>query len=55
MSCREWSFGESRLGLFCAETGGAGTFVRSLSVLTWDEALEINPELSAVDKPVAAA
>ncbi len=42
------------LGLFCAETDGAGKFVRSLSVMTWDEACEINPELSAVAEPAAA-
>ncbi len=42
------------LGLFCAETDGAGKFVRSLSVMTWDEACEINPELSAVEEPAAA-
>ena len=42
------------LGLFCAETDGAGKFVRSLSVLTWDEACEINPELSAIGEPAAA-
>ena len=37
------------LGLFCAETDGAGKFVRSLSVLTWDEAVEINPDLKAAE------
>ncbi len=42
------------LGLFCAETDGAGKFVRSLNVLTWEEACEINPELSAVEEPTAA-
>ena len=42
------------LGLFCAETDGAGKFVRSLSVMTWDEACEINLELSAVEEPAAA-
>ncbi len=40
--------------LFCAETDGAGKFVCSLNVLTWDEACEINPELSAVEEPAAA-
>jgi hypothetical protein len=42
------------LGLFCAETDGAGKFVRSLSVLSWDEACEIDPKLSMVEAPVAA-
>ncbi len=37
------------LGLFCAETDGAGKFVRSLSVLSWDEACEINPDLKAAE------
>ncbi len=37
------------LGLFCAETDGAGKFVRSLQVLTWDEACEINPRLGNID------
>lgn len=42
------------LGLFCAETDGAGKFVRSLSVLSWDAACEINPELVKLDVPAAA-
>ena len=42
------------LGLFCAETDGAGKFVRSLSVLSWDEACEINPDLVKIDQPAAA-
>ena len=42
------------LGLFCAETDGAGKFVRSLAVLTWDEACEINPDLRKADEPAAA-
>ncbi len=37
------------LGLFCAETDGAGKFVRSLQVLSWDEACDINPALRGVD------
>jgi len=31
------------LGLWCAENEGAGKFVRTLSILTWDEACELNP------------
>jgi AhpD family alkylhydroperoxidase len=42
------------LGLFCAETDGAGKFVRSLEVLTWSEACEINPALQAGTTAVAA-
>ena len=41
------------LGLFCAETDGAGKFVRSLNVLSWDEACEINPDLRAVAAPAS--
>lgn len=41
------------LGLFCAETDGAGKFVRSLEVLSWEEACELNPNLRQV-KPQAA-
>ncbi len=41
------------LGLFCAETDGAGKFVRSLQVLSWEEACDINPDLREVDKEVA--
>ena len=41
------------LGLFCAETDGAGKFVRSLQVLSWEEACDINPNLREVDKVVA--
>ncbi len=33
------------LGLFCAETDGAGKLVRSFKVMSWDEACEINPAL----------
>jgi AhpD family alkylhydroperoxidase len=33
------------LGLFCAETDGAGKFVKSLDVLSWDEACALNPKL----------
>lgn len=42
------------LGLFCAETDGAGKFVRSLEVLSWDEACELNPNLRTIDAPAAA-
>lgn len=32
------------LGLWCAENEGAGKFVRTLSILTWDAACELNPQ-----------
>ncbi|MDA1090591.1 MAG: carboxymuconolactone decarboxylase family protein [Proteobacteria bacterium] len=37
------------LGLFCAETDGAGKLVRSFKVLSWGEACEINPKLRDMD------
>jgi AhpD family alkylhydroperoxidase len=33
------------LGLFCAEVDGVGKFVKSLNVLSWEEACELNPSL----------
>jgi AhpD family alkylhydroperoxidase len=42
------------LGLFCAEVDGAGKFVKSLNVLSWEEACELNPKLMADTAPVAA-
>ena len=33
------------LGLFCAEVDGVGKFVKSLNVLSWEEACELNPKL----------
>lgn len=33
------------LGLFCAEVDGVGKFVRSLGIITWDEACTIVPAL----------
>lgn len=33
------------LGLFCAEVDGVGKFVRSLGIITWDEACTIVPTL----------
>lgn len=33
--------------LFCAEVDGVGKFVKSLNVLSWEEACELNPRLSA--------
>ena len=34
------------LGLMCAQTDGVGKFVKSLNVLSWEEACELNPKLS---------
>jgi hypothetical protein len=34
------------LGLFCAETDGCGKFVKSLNVISWEEACQLNPKLS---------
>jgi AhpD family alkylhydroperoxidase len=31
------------LGLWCAENVGAGSFVRTLNIITWAEACELNP------------
>ena len=33
------------LGLFCAETDGVGKFVRSLNVISWEDACSLNPNL----------
>ena len=35
------------LGLFCAEVDGVGKFVKSLDVLSWEAACELNPKLTA--------
>src|SRR5436190_6033343 len=42
------------LGLFCAEVDGVGKFVKSLNVLSWEEACELNPKLNAGATQVAA-
>ena len=42
------------LGLFCAEVDGVGKFVKSLNVLSWEEACELNPKLNAGAASVAA-
>ncbi len=34
------------LGLMCAQTDGVGKFVKSLNVLSWEEACELNPKLT---------
>ena len=42
------------LGLFCAEVDGVGKFVKSLNVLSWEEACEINPKLKNEATTIAA-
>ena len=42
------------LGLFCAEVDGVGKFVKSLNVISWDEACALNPKLRAEPAQVAA-
>ncbi len=34
------------LGMLCAQTDGVGKFVKSLEVLSWKEACELNPKLT---------
>jgi AhpD family alkylhydroperoxidase len=34
------------LGLLCAQTDGVGKFVKSLNVISWEEACELNPRLT---------
>jgi len=52
---RHFSDEESiELGLFCAEVDGVGKFVKSLNVLSWEEACEINPRLKSNSAQVAA-
>jgi AhpD family alkylhydroperoxidase len=42
------------LGLFCAEVDGVGKFVKSLNVLSWEEACELDPRLTAGAAQAAA-
>jgi hypothetical protein len=42
------------VGLFCAEVDGVGKFVKSLNVISWDEACALNPKLRAEPAQVAA-
>jgi hypothetical protein len=42
------------LGLFCAEVDGVGKFVKSLNVVSWEEACELNPKLRTEPAQVAA-
>ncbi len=44
------------LGLWCAENVGAGSFVRTLNIISWEEACVLNPQTAsnAQEKTVAA-
>ena len=42
------------LGLVCAEVDGVGKFVKSLNVLSWEEACKLNPKLNVRAAQVAA-
>jgi AhpD family alkylhydroperoxidase len=44
----------TELGLFCAEVDGVGKFVKSLNVLSWEEACELNPKFKSAPTQVAA-
>lgn len=42
------------LGLLCAQTDGVGKFVKSLNVLSWEDACALNPKLTQGVVQVAA-
>ncbi|MGI9257406.1 MAG: hypothetical protein ACR2QQ_01100, partial [Gammaproteobacteria bacterium] len=43
------------LGLWCAENVGAGSFVRTLNIITWEQACELNPQTAANAESKSAA
>lgn len=43
------------LGLWCAENVGAGSFVRTLNIISWSEACELNPQTGKHVAETAAA
>ena len=43
------------LGLWCAENVGAGSFVRTLNIITWDEACKLNPQTASNAQGKSAA
>ncbi len=43
------------LGLWCAENVGAGSFVRTLNIITWNEACQLNPLTGKHSAETAAA
>jgi AhpD family alkylhydroperoxidase len=38
------------LGLLCAQTDGVGKFVKSMNVMSWEDACTLNPKLADSDK-----
>ncbi len=42
------------LGMLCAQTDGVGKFVKSLNVISWEDACALNPGLSQAPKQEAA-
>ena len=40
------------LGLFCGEVDGAGKFVKSLNVISWSDACELNPSIDVAGNAV---
>lgn len=42
------------LGLFCAQVDGVGKFVKSLNVVSWEDACALDPKLKAGVVPIAA-
>jgi AhpD family alkylhydroperoxidase len=38
------------LGMMCAQTDGVGRFVKSLNIMSWAEACEVNPALAGKDR-----
>jgi AhpD family alkylhydroperoxidase len=43
------------LGLWCAENVGAGSFVRTLNIISWAQACELNPETARHSAPERAS
>lgn len=42
------------LGMMCAQTDGVGRFVKSLNILSWDEACRLNPGLEKASNSYAS-
>ena len=42
------------LGMLCAQTDGVGKLVKSLNVISWEEACTLNPKLMHTTVPQAA-
>ena len=43
--------GDHRLGMLCAQTDGVGKLVKSLNVISWEEACALNPKLMNTTVP----